>query len=183
MEHSADDWSQYLDSALFAINTSVHSTTKYSPFLMMFGRDPLFPLEAEVKGEGEEKTDMINLVASDNVDNYLEKVFEKQDQVFKVVDERIKTSQIKQKEQYLRRKGLVTYDYKVGDKVLRRNMKQKTRKGYKNEDRWLGPYVIVTLAKSTCLLKSSKTGKNLKTKVNISQLKPYQQVSSDNGKH
>ena len=31
-------------------------------------------------------------------------------------------------------------------------MLQKTRKGNKTEDRWLGPYVIVELSKTSCLL-------------------------------
>ena len=176
MQHSADDWSQYIDAAIFAINTSIHSTTKYTPFRMMYGREPLFPLEAEVKAEGDDEPHI------HPSDDYVEKVIKKQQQVFEVADERIKTSQIKQKEQYLKRKGLITYDFKVGDKVLRRNMKQKTRKGYKSEDRWLGPYIIIELTKTTCCLKNYKSSKQLKTKVSINQLKPYHQHSSAHGK-
>ena len=55
--------------------------------------------------------------------------------------------------------------------VLRRNMKQKTRKGSKNEDRWLGPYTIVDLSRTSCHLKNA-SGKQLKAHININQLKP-----------
>ncbi len=66
------------------------------------------------------------------------------------------------------------YKFKIGDKVLRRNMRQKTRKGNKGEDRWLGPYVIVELSNTSCLLKNEH-GKVLKTRISLSQLKPFLQ--------
>ena len=50
MNEDTDDWSQYLESALFVINTSIQSATKFTPFRMMFGREPVFPLEAEKQG-------------------------------------------------------------------------------------------------------------------------------------
>lgn len=53
-----------------------------------------------------------------------------------------------------------------------RNMHQKTRKGNKNVDRWLGPYTIIKLSKTTCKLQNI-FGRNLKTSVHLSQLKPY----------
>jgi hypothetical protein len=51
-------------------------------------------------------------------------------------------------------------------------MHQKTRKGSKNEDRWLGPYEVIDIRKTSCTLKN-KSGKRLKTCVNLNQLKPY----------
>ena len=51
-------------------------------------------------------------------------------------------------------------------------MKQKTRKGSKNEDRWLGPYTIVDISKTSCRLKNT-SGKQLKPHININQLKLY----------
>ena len=48
-----DDWCHYFDVAVFSINTSIQLTTKYSPFRMMFGREPRFPLEAEKQGQRE----------------------------------------------------------------------------------------------------------------------------------
>ena len=76
------------------------------------------------------------------------------------------------KEQYKKRKGVIDYQFKEGDKDLRSNMKQKTRKGSKHEDRWLGPYTIVEISTTTCCL-ANVLGKNLKTRINHSQLKPY----------
>jgi len=50
MNEDIDDWNQYLECALFAINTSIQSATKFTPF-RMFGREPVFPLEAEKQGK------------------------------------------------------------------------------------------------------------------------------------
>lgn len=172
MVNYSDDWGQYLDAAVFATNTSVQSTTKYTPFRMMFGRDPRFPLEAEKEGESIRFEDTVESIKKSSVENVVEVVAEKQKAIFETVDKNIKEAQKKQSEQYRKRKGLISHHFKKGDHVLRRNMKQKTRKGSKNEDRWLGPYKILEIVKTTCLLQN-RTGKELKSRVNINQLKPY----------
>ena len=42
MNEDTDDWNHYLESVLFAINTSIQSATKFTTFRMMFGREPVF---------------------------------------------------------------------------------------------------------------------------------------------
>ena len=56
-------------------------------------------------------------------------IVEKQKTIFPKADSNIKAPQEKQKEQYTRRKGIVKYNFNIGDKVLRCNMQQKTKKG------------------------------------------------------
>ena len=34
-----DNWDEYLEQSIFAINTNVHTSTKLSPFQVMFGRN------------------------------------------------------------------------------------------------------------------------------------------------
>ena len=43
-----DDWDKHLDSVLLSYRTSVHASTKYTPFYLMYGRDPLLPIELKV---------------------------------------------------------------------------------------------------------------------------------------
>ncbi len=64
----------------------------------------------------------------------LDKILKKQVEIFKTADERINLAQQKQKEQYKKWKGIVEYNFKIGNKVLRRNMLQKTQKGNKGEE-------------------------------------------------
>lgn len=43
-----DDWDEHLDCVLFSYRTSVHASTKYTPFFLMFGCDPVLPIELKV---------------------------------------------------------------------------------------------------------------------------------------
>ena len=40
-------WDDFINGALFVINTKVSSTTKFSPFSIMCGRQPWLPFEVE----------------------------------------------------------------------------------------------------------------------------------------
>ena len=86
----------------------------------------------------------------------------------------IKAAEDKQKQQYAQRKGIAEYGFKIGDKVLRRNMQQdKEGKNGRSLD------IIVKISKSSCLLKN-KSNKILKQRINICQLKPYQEMPCQN---
>ena len=46
LEHR-DDWDLWIDSVVFAYNTSCHESTGYSPYELIFGRTPRMPIELE----------------------------------------------------------------------------------------------------------------------------------------
>ena len=60
----------------------------------------------------------------------------------------------------------------VGALVLKKNMRRLDRKGGKEEDRWLGPYVVTEVTKKG-LYKLEKGGKEMKQTFNRSVLKKY----------
>ncbi|CAF4218726.1 unnamed protein product, partial [Adineta steineri] len=41
-----NNWDEFLAPVVFAYNTGCHSTTQYSPFQLLFGREPKLPTEA-----------------------------------------------------------------------------------------------------------------------------------------
>uniref|UniRef100_A0A3B1IDK1 Gypsy retrotransposon integrase-like protein 1 n=1 Tax=Astyanax mexicanus TaxID=7994 RepID=A0A3B1IDK1_ASTMX len=43
-----NDWDIYLDATLFSLRSKVHTTTKHTPFLLMYGREAVFPSELSV---------------------------------------------------------------------------------------------------------------------------------------
>lgn len=44
-----NDWDVYLDATLFSLRSKVHTTTKYTPFRLMYGREATYPSEVPVE--------------------------------------------------------------------------------------------------------------------------------------
>lgn len=40
------DWDKFLPFTMFAYNSSVHKTTGYSPFFLLYGHEPTLPIDA-----------------------------------------------------------------------------------------------------------------------------------------
>ena len=94
----------------------------------MHGREPRFPLETS-KAKPSVSPDI------QTTTERLQRVRE-----YPVAKANIDSSQEKQKEQYKKEKGIWRINFQVGDVVLRMNMLQRSKKGHKMEDSWLGPY-------------------------------------------
>ncbi|CAH2310412.1 SH3-containing GRB2 3-interacting 1 [Pelobates cultripes] len=48
VKEKQNNWDVCLDATLFSIRSKVQTTTKYSPFLLMYGREAVFPAEVPV---------------------------------------------------------------------------------------------------------------------------------------
>ena len=46
-----DQWDEFLDTSVFAYNTSKHESTLHSPFELMFGRKAILPIEADLESK------------------------------------------------------------------------------------------------------------------------------------
>ncbi|CAF1313731.1 unnamed protein product [Didymodactylos carnosus] len=45
-DDNLNNWDEYLPACIFAYNTGLHSTTGYSPFQLMFAREPILPFDS-----------------------------------------------------------------------------------------------------------------------------------------
>ena len=45
IDENQSDWDKYLDSVLFAYCTSKQASTKFSPFFLLYGREPVLPVK------------------------------------------------------------------------------------------------------------------------------------------
>ena len=135
----------------------------------MHGREARFPLEAE------ESSVITGVAELGDVQHTIERLSELREKIFASANKNIEASQKKQKEQYKKRKGLGEDRHiKEGDLVLRLNMLKRTKKGHKREDTWRGPYKVPEVTEhGCCRLLCTSTKKEIKQKVNISQLKIY----------
>lgn len=62
MEEREDRWDEYIEGALFTINSNVSTTTKHSPFFLMFGRKPRLPFEVEKNEQELQHSDVVPLI-------------------------------------------------------------------------------------------------------------------------
>ena len=110
MEENEDSWDEYIEGTMFTINTNESTTTKYSPFFLMFGRIPRLPFEVEKLEQPITDPENLSLVVQDlsseeAIRERLEEMSRLRDTLFPRVDENIKQAQEKQKQQFKRRRG------------------------------------------------------------------------------
>jgi len=86
-------WDEYIEPILFAYRTNKHSTTKQTPFYMMYGREATLPTD---------EIDQNNIQENDEQHNILSRIHdiiqldEKRGQIVEI----IKEAQVKQKEKH-----------------------------------------------------------------------------------
>lgn len=156
-------WEDKLKMASYCYNSTVHATTGYTPYFLMFGRQarPISGLTRDV-----------GLVP----DSYLVKF----DSNLKAVWRKARENIIKSKEVAMVRENKkvqrrVMDEFKVGDKVL---VKVEVFKGRVNrtEPVWTGPFVIAQVNRDSVLIKK----RNRQSLINKSRCKLYLEPSNPN---
>lgn len=154
------DWDKYIAPALFAYRTSVHSTTKLSPFLLIYGREAKLPTDSTEMEEEMHLTDHVDAQI-----NHLPIIRCNAQQT-------IKTDQQKQKERHDAKLTKEAQFY-IGDKVLYYRAMLDKQWSNKLSPRWKGPYYIHDIIGNGAYKLRELAGKILKTPVNGDLLKIY----------
>ena len=123
---SQEDWGPMLPSILFALRISKHSSGSMSPYRLLYQRDPILPFQFmdQLKNGGlNTASNCLNLPESDNpVSDLVEKLEQIPKQAFSQASQNIKKAQKHQAKNYNARYHGGT-PFKVGEKVLKRNMR------------------------------------------------------------
>ena len=114
-ESEKQDWSKHLAKLCFAYNSTVHKSTGYSPFYLMFGRESRLPLDY-VFGIDLEET---NVEGPRTYEAYVKTWDASMRKAVEIVKKNVSVGQKWNKEAYDRKVKGVTIE--VGDKVLLRN--------------------------------------------------------------
>jgi hypothetical protein len=153
-----DDWDEHLNYCIWAYRTSVNDTTKFSPFYLMYGRDPLFPIDAMLESEETYRSS----------EEYVSEIIRK----INVAKEMVKNKvmQIKQKRDETNSQLNRIQTFNVGEYVMLYNPRTKKGVSSKLSHKWKGPYSIVARTSPVnYIIKNVETKKT--DHVHVSRLK------------
>lgn len=175
VNEQGNNWDQFIPGVLFAYHTSVHASTKCTPFEVMYGRKAKLPLDLKSSEESAVGPKLLSDEASSAV---LQTMTTIRDKLYSTVSSNISSAQQRQKQNFDRRHNS-SRDLTIGATVYIKNQRRIHRMGSKMEPRWIGPYTVVeSLTKGRVKLRNNQTQKILKNTYNASNLKMFQDADS-----
>ena len=127
------NWDTCLQKVLFAYRTSIHDTTGFTPFHLVFGRTPNLPVDL-----------MLGRFDQDELPEYpdfVQDLHGKLKESFSIANKRLSDANARQKKAYDKRCHGV--DFKVGDRVWLYVPAVKPGKTKKLSSLWRGPYTVL----------------------------------------
>ena len=161
-------WSSYLDTCVFAYNTSRHDSSRFTPFELMFGRTATLPVDLDVRPAHPEQDVYQYCNMQEPNQTQLE---EKRAQRLEEARANILAAQVKQKKQYDRKHAKPEL-FQKGQLVLKKDFRRKKRKEGKLGVRFLGPYIIQKVFSRGVYEMISEDGKST-VRATGAHLKPY----------
>ena len=152
------DWDLFLPHIVFAINASIQATTNQTPFYLIYGREAVLPLEAELSNEGNGTI----------VDDIIERVQEART----MAKNNIASNQQKCAKYYNEHRRVVNFE--LGTKVLLRKFVKKKGISSKLFHHYYRPYVIVDkIGEVNYVIEAKRNTKAYRETVHVEKLKPY----------
>ena len=173
-QDTQNDWDEHLDPIMAAYRASRHESTGFSPYFMVFHKEPCLPVDIEFLDNTELLAEQSSPVLHDrdSIVPYLHSMLGIKDKIRTLASENITKAQARQKKKFDKRHLIPTFQ--VGTKVLLNNMVRQARQGGKMESHFTGPYEIVEeLGKGVYRLKNVKTQKVLAKTFNSMRFKIY----------
>lgn len=173
-----EQWADILSSVLFAYRTSKHASTGFSPFFLLYGRQPRLPVDLMMDTQPKDTSieEKCGEIPVKDVCINVAKMQDERCETSKIAMDNITNAQERQKRNYNKRCNPA--NFKDGDEVLLAVVKNKNRCGGKFDERYAGPYKIVN-AVSKGVYRLQRGGKELKKSVNGSRLKPYHRKQNE----
>ena len=130
------DWDETLQYVCFAYNTARQESTGFSPFFLLYGREPVLPIDLELQANPNPQ------VHEDDASmDYAERLMKELKAAKVLVKLRMELAQEKQKRIYNEKRR--EQEFNPGDLVLIYKPLRKIGKSEKLLHRWLGPYKVV----------------------------------------
>lgn len=153
-----NEWDKWLPFACFTYNTTPHSTTRYTPYELLFGRIASLP------GKLQRQPPPLY-----NFDDLVLEIKQKMQDCHQIARERL----VKFKEMQRERVTSNSINFKENDLVL---LRVESRQ--KLDPMWKGPYEIKKVRGSNAVIQA--VGKRKHQEVHMNRLKPYFSSLSEN---
>ncbi len=157
------NWPDILPGIMMAYRKTLHSSTGFSPFYMLFGREMRAPIDIGLAPRED---------APKSTREYIQGVIQNIKTAHEVAKINIEQTQQQYKNQYDHKTKTPTY--KEGQKVLKNSYKVQKGKSRKLTVKWIGPFFITRVCPNhTYLLTDCQTHKPLRARIHANRLKPY----------
>ena len=157
------DWLKYVRKVCMAYNSSVQSSTGYTPFYLMFGRQARLPLDVMYKTS-------IPVVSGTTSGEYAVALQTQLRTAYSLVRQRLSTTHIRQKELY--NSKVHGQPHKPGDLVWLHSTVAKKGPRHKLHHQWTGPFKVVKkLSDATYRIQHTQKHNQRKV-VHFDRLKP-----------
>ena len=171
MSQTKKDWDIYLSPMLFAYRTTKQSTTKFTPFTLMYGRSPVLPIELEI-----ESYDQMDNTKKDIQELLIDRTNQIADFHNNVVPEAQANIEQQQEKMIERHNETAQPRFKIGDKVLVHRTQIQANMSAKLEDKQIGLYYIHgVIEKGVYKLRHIEKQQLVKGTINGSRLKLYKE--------
>ena len=177
LNENPEEWPSIIEGILFAHRVSRHSSTKFSPFYLLYHREPTLPIDLKYNFDSEQTG-----IEEPFDSRIFEAVLCNSQSIRKSIHEKASANISKSREMqkfYYDRRNSAPFSITIGSKVLLKNNSRDDRKGGKFSCRWGGPYVITGLTDKGAASLQNMKGKKLKKKYNASQLIEYHKTVPD----
>ena len=140
VNESQTDWDYWLPFICMAYNSSEQTSTKFSPYFLMFGREMRMPVELILP---QPESDILGEMENYSELNYVEQMVSKLQSAFSLVRQNLKTATLWQKRVYDRRRNVIPLHR--GQGVWLYNPMRKKGRTPKLDSPWQGPFAIIQM--------------------------------------
>jgi len=156
------DWDCHLPQVMMAYRSSVHESTRYSPFYMMFGRNIQLPIDIMYGRAPEEPQETVE---------YTRRLRDSLEASHDMARTHLQAAQRRQKDYYDRR--VTGKPFEVEDRVLLSVSAVKPGLSQKLHHQWQGPYIILDKVSDVNYHIQLETGQGRKQVVHFNRLRRF----------